>query len=58
MLTLGRTVGEKIILYTASGERLVIKVAAVVNMTYVRLSFDVPDDVLILREELDKDDND
>lgn len=51
MLVLGRYAGEAVVLDLEDGRRITVMVSRVIG-GYVRLAFDAPDTVAIVREEL------
>ncbi len=53
-LVLSRKKQQRVVLFTGAGERIVLTVEAF-NSQDVKLSFNAPDSVTILREELVKD---
>lgn len=53
MLVFSRRVGEKTVITTSSGERIVVQVSRVLGRN-VRMSFDAPSSVRINREDVQK----
>lgn len=53
MLVFSRRVGEKTVITTSSGERIVVQVSRVLGRN-VRMSFDAPSSVRIHREEVQR----
>lgn len=51
MLVFSRRVGEKTVITTSSGERIVVQVRRVLGRN-IRMSFDAPSSVRIYREEV------
>lgn len=51
MLVFSRRVGEKTVITTSSGERIVVQVSRVLGSN-IRMSFDAPSSVRIYREEV------
>lgn len=53
MLTLTRKEGESIVLYTETGHRVLVKFDRITGEDRARISIDAPEQITILREELE-----